>query len=221
MSFTRINNAFLDNLHKFSSTETKLLLAIARYTIGANKKSEIMSMERLHKQTGCAINTIQDNMKLMLKEGRNILKMTKEKNSYSYELLKDSGLVFDPSVTNLLAVENAFTPINNTFLESLSIFTSPQVKILLTIARHTIGGHIQSTIIPQSTFKEVAGVEIKVLIKNASILETKGYIKVTKGSKKGNVYEILDKDILPFTKTEEPKQQGFFDDLNSFLWGKN
>ena len=156
MSFTRINNAFLDNLHKFTSTETKILLAIARHTIGSGKKIAKISLQNLHEQTGCAIDSIQRSIKTLVPAERDVLKVEKEAKSQTYELLKGSGLIFDPTATNILAIENAFTPIDNAFIDNLHKLTSPQVKIMLTIARHTIGASIQSAQISMPLFKDNA-----------------------------------------------------------------
>lgn len=212
MSFTRIRNAFLDNLHSFTSPQVKILLTIARHTIGVNKNVVRLSWQDFREKTGSVEKTIADSIKTLTEKG--IIKLEKNGKIHTYELLPASLLVFDPTITNLLAVENSFTPINHAFIDVLPLFTSPQVKILLTIARHTIGGNTTTAQISMPTFKEVAGIEPKVLMKNVEILVKDGLISVTKESNKlGNHYTIKS-ELLTGGREEK---QGLFGGIQTFF----
>ena len=218
MSFVRINNTFIDNLHKFSSCETRLLLAIARYSVGMGKRQVKISQRDLHQQTGVSMDAVKRSLKTLLDTSRNVLKMEAKGNAHTYELLSGSGLIFDTNTTNILAFENTYTPIDNTFFDNLPNFNNPQTKIMLIIARYTFGANVDVAKISMPIFQNEGGIEPKILMKNVAILEKQGNIQVLReNNKKGNTYKIIsyfaEKTQKIKKKPQEPNNQGVLDFL--------
>lgn len=209
MSFVRIHNNFIDNLHKFSSCETRLLLAIARYSIGMGKRQVKISQRDLHEKTGVSMDAIKRSLKTLLDASRNVLKMEVKGNAHTYELLSGSGLIFDNTANSVFYFDNAFTPVDHTFFDNLPNFNNPQTKIMLIIARYTFGANIDVARISMPIFKNEGGIEPKILMKNVAILEKQGNIQVLRESnKKGNSYKIISyyATKTPKKKVSEPKQ---------------
>jgi hypothetical protein len=207
-SFTKIKNSFIESTHKFTSSEVKLLLVLARHTVGKGKTTTTITLEDLSKQTGCGIITIRNNIKSLASEERKIMAVHTKNKPNSYELLKNSQLTFD-SQTNPLAIDNTFTPINNTFLENLHTFNNPQIKIILTISRYTIGsGQVESDIV-HPCFTRETGLQPKIVRKNLDILAKQKHISIREVSRGRAVYKLG----KPSEKTQIKEKQSFLAEM--------
>ena len=69
-AFTTVPNIYFDEyLPELSCTETKVLLAIVRKTVGWQRESDEISIEQLQRTTGLSRNSVRAGLRGLLKRG--------------------------------------------------------------------------------------------------------------------------------------------------------
>jgi len=84
-NYTQIPNLILDNIHKYSLPEFKILIFICRKTFGWHKKKDRIAYSQIIKGTGLGKNTVPRAVNL-LKENGYLIQSGSPHTGYSYEL---------------------------------------------------------------------------------------------------------------------------------------
>jgi len=84
--YTRVPNAILDNLARYTPAETVVLLALVRRITGWNKTSDVVSLTQLETTTGLSRRHIIDCLESLVTKCA-IIRAPAKRSSYNYQLV--------------------------------------------------------------------------------------------------------------------------------------
>ncbi len=103
-SHTQFPNIIIDNfMGKMTGAQIKVILAIARKTIGWHKVSDRISYSQLYKLTGLSTNAIKSGIKGLIE--MNLISQEKTKFGYCYDMKYEGVSINDTAVSKSDTIE--------------------------------------------------------------------------------------------------------------------
>lgn len=84
--YTRVPNALLDNMHRFTPAEFCVLMALARRIIGFNKVCDVVSVSQLMKATRLSNRHVIDCLEALVTKGA-VTREPAKRNGFCYQLV--------------------------------------------------------------------------------------------------------------------------------------